>query len=85
MSAHGGWGLLIEGPDYLDGIQSGLMVYRGEGKSPVAYMFDEAEARLVSAAPDLLAVAQLARTLVTGDELRAALDAAIAKATGSDQ
>lgn len=48
-----GWALVCEPLDYLDGIQSGLIVKKDNG-APVAYMFDRKEAQLAAAAPDLL-------------------------------
>ena len=49
-----GWFVVDWGwPDYLDGIQSQYAVKANE--RPVAYAFDADEARLIAAAPDLLA------------------------------
>jgi len=47
------WTLVSEPLDYLDGIQSGLIIKKKNG-SPVAYLFNASEAALATAAPDLL-------------------------------
>jgi len=79
------WTLEIGEPDHLDGIRSGFTISRGE-YSPVAYAFEGSEARLIAAAPDLLAAlehvmdAYAARIHpLTGGNMAYA---AIAKATG---
>lgn len=89
MSGHKkGWTLVCEPLDYLDGIQSGLVVKKNNG-APVAYMFDHKEAQLAAAAPDLLEAAREFVRKVEAGEARstksyAAFKAAIARADGGE-
>lgn len=92
------WALVSEPLDYLDGIQSGLIIKKESG-APVAYLFNHAEAVLAASAPDLLEAAtgllKAYRALVAihGDDAFAdalghpaswasRTEAAIARATG---
>lgn len=91
------WFVEIFEPDYLDGIRSGVTVY-GNERRPVAYAFDEAEGRVLAAAPELLEALQEACETIQGlnrelnnhggmidDETFPKGLAAIAKALGEGQ
>ena len=78
------WRIEIDEPDYLDGIRSGVTV-RGLGGRPVAYAFDEAEGRVMAAAPELLeALQDLLATCGGNGPVSNKARAALAKATGGE-
>lgn len=68
--SHTAWTLHCEPLDYLDGIQSGLIV-RADNGAPVAYMFDHAAAVLATAAPRLLRSLVQTRIALAGLKTRA--------------